>query len=146
MSNPDIPKGIEAQANRVVDDLINSLKSIQPAYRGVHGHYWQGVRMPLTIPADRGKLKMEKNQKPSDQEESWFDVGVKVPDTSLVSVAVHTYDGPNGQGYEVEGRMESGGSLWQRVAHTGVENWREQDWIEVEEGGNKWQRTQERRI
>ena len=90
--------------------------------------------MPLTIPADRGKLKMEKNQKPSDQEESWFDVGVKVPDTSLVSVAVHTSDGPNGQGYEVDGRMDSGG------------NWREQDWIEVEEGGNKWQRIQERRI
>lgn len=136
MSLIDFPKGIEAQANAAINDLIDSLASIQPGYRAMHGRYWQGVRTPQGTPANGAVLETDKDRKPSDQDESWYDAGAALPDSSLISVAVHVYDGPSGQGYDLEGRIELGGSIWQRVAHTGVESWRERDWIEIEEGSN----------
>ncbi|MCA1557683.1 MAG: hypothetical protein LC731_03980 [Acidobacteria bacterium] len=125
----EILKSVDARLGLLVD----TLKTKQEAYRKQHGHYWQGLRTHDKAPKDGEKKAGNKKRKPTDQSESWEDMGVSISDEEA-SFAVDVYDGAQGKGYTITAEFELDGKLYVRVLNFGPETYRDMPWKEFRKG------------
>lgn len=123
-----MPLSLKNKADTLIGDLRIALEPIQTSYRVVNRKYWQGLSTSSAIPKDGIEVETERNKHPSDQIETWEDVGVLVPSMMPVSLEIHTYDGPQGQGYVIIASVEIAGRRWVRSVNVGMESWRMQPW------------------
>jgi hypothetical protein len=130
---PDIPPGLEDQANQIMDDLVADIELLQVDYLANNSRYWQGLRTHEDIPENGNSHAPDKGRKPTDQDEDWNDLGVPLPAATPISLAVHTHDGPDGFGYTVEGRVIIAGQEWVKCIGVGSHS-QTYDWVEVLEG------------
>lgn len=112
MPLPNIPTGIENQANTAFNEIKTAVDNYQTTYLANNGKYWQGIKSSDT-PQDGANKAMELTRKPTDQTEdwSWFTPSGSYP----ISFEVHTHDGPNGKSYSVVGHINIAGQEWVRV-------------------------------
>lgn len=137
---PEPPAGLEAKCDTILLDLVTILATKQSNYRDKvigdgdnakpRNKYWQGIRIPATLPSDGNKLAPDKTLKPSDQSETWEDEAITLPASMECSVAVDIYDGPNGLGYVVRGEIEIANKKWIKIINIGNETYRNQDWTQ----------------
>ncbi len=92
----------------------------QPAHMSRHGAYWQGVEMDLS--------NQDLSMKPTDQIESWADLGFQLPPLPFGSVREDVYQGPGGWGFTSTAKIVDGVNIWGKTLHNGPETWREHDW------------------
>jgi len=126
---------LKNSCNSVLDDLVTQLSTIQSDYYNeliegqVRGRYWQGIRVTNSIPADGNEQSVDLTKKPSDQSESWQDVGVTLSSQISVSLEVNIYTGQNGRGYVVCGRVIESEVEYSRCVNVGPETYRNHDWV-----------------
>jgi hypothetical protein len=104
------------EANAQLFAFTQDLVPAQQSYKDNHGEYSQVLPGGVC---------------PSDQ--NCLDISGLLTDTMVIDLAINTYLGPGGMGYEVVASHEVDGQTWQRVRQYGPEIWREHDWIPVVE-------------
>jgi len=126
--------GLKSQVDDLFDDIDRQMTSLQDSYFSANGKYWQGIETPTTVPSDGVSKTTDKTKKPTDQFEDWSDFGVTIPAKLECSISVDVYDGPNGKGYCIIGKVNESGVLYARCKNVGPEKHREQDWKELKYG------------
>jgi hypothetical protein len=106
--------------------------AIQPATVASQGRYAQIGRSHSTLPRDgnatAADLKAVKVGDRGQNAATWAALNVN---SSACSLTVDEYEGPNGKGYSLTGRVQIGNSpvqKWRKTLHTGPEAWRAHDW------------------
>lgn len=109
----------------------------QETYFGNHGHYWQGLRTHLVVPAytnqiDGSKLGDRLALSPTDQPSSWVDVLPEwVAELLPVTLEIHVYDGPRGKGWVAILEATHNGTLYRRAQNVGPETWMPHAWRQI---------------
>lgn len=111
MPLPNIPTGIENQANAAFDEVRAAVDAYQTTYFQTNGRHWQGL-MSSDIPADGQNKAMELNRKPTDQAEdwSWFTPSGNFP----ISFEVIPSQSTDAFYYTVRGWIEIAGRAYMR--------------------------------
>ena len=128
------------KADSFVTQRWSSVQIMQTGYLAQHGRYFQGIVTHDDAPGDGGNVPPGLDRRPTDQAESWRDVGAAplFPPGMEASAEVHVYDGPQGKGYAIIARMLNDsvggdGLVYARTWNSGPETWREHDWQPVVE-------------
>lgn len=109
----------------------------QDAYFAAHGKYWQGLRtFSLTElpdnPADGDATVREvapiRSTHPTDQAETWDDVGIDLGTTIPCALSIDVYGGPFGDGYVGTVWALWDGNVYTRAQNRGPETYRTYDW------------------
>jgi hypothetical protein len=129
MANPDF-----SDLDSALDGLWAQLAERQAAYRRGRGRYWQGLDTPATLPEEGADAAPDPARAPDDQAEDWAAAGIVLPARLAGALAVHVYDGPDGQGYVLMARARRGGGVWAAARQAGPEGWRSHPWREEGEG------------
>jgi len=110
--------------------FVPILDAKQATYFANHGRYWQGIRTPPQIPEDGLTVNVDMNVRPTDQAESWNDLGFSLPAKLEMSIEIYVHNGPLGHGYTGIVTASLLGRTWQRArgfgAHSFTFNWTEQ--------------------
>ncbi len=113
---PDIPTGIENQANAALEAVADALADKQSDYLAANGRYWQGAQS--ASPSDGANASHDHAAKPNDQDEDWSDFGVTLA-ADVVGISVFTHSGPLGHGYTARGHVSIAGSEYIRSIGVG---------------------------
>lgn len=86
-----------------------------------NGRYYQGIQTPIVIPANGVEGPVDKNVKPTDQQEDWnvFDLHGNIPDTLPCAIEIFIHDGPLGRGYTFFGSVTDQQGDWIRAQGNG---------------------------
>lgn len=125
------PVGLPPKAEEIIADLRDQLALAQENYKLGHGRYWQGRQTPAIVPSAGGWIPASRDSRPTDQAESWADMGLDLPGLLDVALATDAYDGPRGQGYVVVSRVIILGRLFEKRVNVGPETYRDMDWTDV---------------
>ena len=121
-----------AQVQSAAEDLRATLgpiiQSRQDAFFAARGRYWQGIRTHAALPVDGVDAAPDPDAHPTDQPETWADVGITLPAACAFSLEIHAYDGPGGHGYVVIATFRYGGNTWSRTWNVGPEPYRAALW------------------
>lgn len=131
-----------ARVRQVVDDRLtdlwlNEITPRQDAFFAARGRYWQGLRtFALTAlpnnPQDGSSTVLEvtplRTVHPTDQAETWDDVGINLGTTIPCALQIDVYDGPLGKGYVGTVWAMWDGDVYSRAQNRGPETWRTDDW------------------
>lgn len=112
----------------LLDDLTAQLADRQSAYRRGRGRYWQGLQTPAALPDEGADAAPDPARRPTDEAEDWAAAGISLPARLAGTLAVHVYDGPQGQGYALLAQARRGGLVWTTARHAGPEAWRGHAW------------------
>lgn len=125
---------IDFQAeDALLDELAAELAPRQHAAQRARGRYWQGLQTPAAVPEEGERLPPDLTRKPTDQPDDWAAAGPPLPPDLPLAVAVHTYDGPQGQGYVLLAWAKRGGRVWVAARAVGPEEARAHGWRPLEE-------------
>lgn len=109
---------------------LQSIRDAQSTYFGSKGKYFQGIATN-NAPSDLAEVVPDLTKKPTDQAESWADVGITLKATLPVKFQVDVYDGPQGKGWTIGAEVIIDGKTYvTRVQGAGNED-RAFDWREV---------------
>lgn len=126
------PRGMMmAESIELPPDPGISLDDIQADFYSNYGRYWQGLRTHIVVPEAGSPSPPMTTTHPTDQPESWADVGVPLSDTMDMALTVSVYDGPSGKGYVVVAETVISETLWLRTINFGPETWRQHYWISM---------------
>lgn len=122
------PTDLEPYALKVVE----SVASFQEIFKQQYGRYAQTLSPYLQSPTD-GKAELPTNLLKSPNAGVSADTLWVLADLDAfpAEVWINVYDGPTGQGYEMNFRAAFNKSLYQRVINIGPEKWRERGWMEL---------------
>jgi hypothetical protein len=136
-----ISSGLQATCDAKIDDLVTQLSTLQTTYKTTNGKYWQGLACPMTMPADGATVASTPTVLPSDQARvqinsvwyggDWNHVGVTLDANLPVCLEVHAYNGPQGHGYVVCGKVVEAGATYCREVNVGPETYRQHGWVDV---------------
>ena len=122
-----------APVNRVAlerqrDDLFQAIADAQDGLRARYGRYQQFAASPVALPARGESAAFDAAQRPTDYPAGRDWTALARPASSnaaLLQVAVHEYDGPQGQGYVIIARSRQAEGIWQFSRHVGPETYRD---------------------
>lgn len=112
---------LKTQVDGELDKLLVHFDTRQEAYFVLNDRYFQGIKTPATKPADGATKVTDSALKPTDQDESWADAGFVLPNELPMSMAVHTYDGPQGKGYAIVLEVIEQNTTFSRIVATGLD-------------------------
>lgn len=125
----DVPPAVLAKADSLFGDAIGAIASVQEAYaKSRGGRFWQGLDTHPVKPADGQPAPPDLDRKPTDQAESWRDLGIALPATTEISYRVDVYDGPLGRGWVFIAQFRVGTNVLTRAEARGPEAHRTLDW------------------
>lgn len=110
---------IRSTADSVLDSALPKAQAFQEAHRQAKGIYWQGVRVPESLPVDGAKVSADKSRKPFYQDASWADRGFALPARAEFSLSIDTFDGPDGKAWTATASYVWNGELWSRTVFGG---------------------------
>jgi len=116
------------RVNTILANVQTSCAANQPGYFTTWGRYFQGIAWSTNIPADGATVEPDKLVAPTDYPHNWNVPPITSPALAECRVAIHVYNGLQGQGYEIVGEYISSGVTYRRVINVGPETWREQAW------------------
>ncbi len=124
---------LAAQINAKLQRIALSVAIRQAAYLAARGRYWQGIRTHLVPPADGTLAATDPNVHPTDQTETWADLGIDLDPTLEVMLEVDAYVSTGGQGYVFRAtiRMQGGLETWQRAQNFGPDGLRTHGWRRI---------------
>lgn len=110
-------------------DGATSIIEVQARYFAEHGRYWQGLPTHSLTPTAGDPLSTDiAMTHPTDQAETWADIGAYLPDLMNVSLRVDVYESPEGHGYVVVAETMITETTWTRSINFGPETWRTATW------------------
>ena len=133
MGLPDIPPGIETQANARFTEFLAAIGSLQTGYLAAHGRYFQGILTGL--PSNGNPVAPDKSKKPTDQTENWTAFGITLPNGNGPSVIGYGFD-IYPAGFIAFGEIAIAGKTWRRQTDFGSMG-ETYDWREIY-AGNGW--------
>ena len=101
-------------------NLHNYCESAQPDFMAQHGKFWQGVELDLS--------DQDLTKHPTDQDETWVDLGFTLPGLPFGTIREDVYEGPGGWGFVTTVRIENGSDIWEKALQDGPETERAHDW------------------
>ena len=133
MSLPAAAQQTADKADAATGNRLQAALTMQADYQRQHGKFWQGLRTQAEPPKDGQPGEPDFKRKPTDQADDWETTGAKnlLPPGLNTSLAVDTYDGPQGQGWVLSMQFESEGKQYMRGINVGPETYRTHDWVEV---------------
>jgi hypothetical protein len=128
--------------NRLANFWTNQVIPKQNAYFAAHSRYWQGVILVglTALPdnpnnGDATVLEVTPNAsaRPTDQAESWADLGFNFGAQNRVPMAIQidTYNGPQGWGYVGTVYARWNGNYYTRSQNVGPETHRTIGWRQI---------------
>lgn len=133
MGLPDVPPGIETQANARFDQFVSAIGSLQTGYLAANGRYFQGILTGL--PADGSPSAPDKSKRPTDQAEDWAAFGITLPNNdgpSVIGYGLDVYPA----GFVAFGEIEIAGKTWRRQTDFGPDG-KTYTWRDIY-AGNGW--------
>lgn len=116
-----LPADLQSAADAVLTDLVNQLEIVQSDYITTNGRYWQGLVTHTSLPQDGQETVPNPNVHPTDQADTWNNVGIVLTSPAPIAVEVLAYDGPQGPGYVIIGSLVYDGERWIRSIGVGPE-------------------------
>lgn len=116
MGLPDIPPGIETQANARFTEFLAAIGTRQTDYLAAHGRYYQGILTGL--PENGNAAVPDRTKKPTDQAEDWVAFGITLPNGNGASVIGYGFDAYTA-GYVAFGEIKIAGQTWRRQTDFG---------------------------
>jgi hypothetical protein len=123
--------------DRLADLWQNQIIPRQDAYFASHGKYWQGLRTAVlsALPdnTDDGSTTVREatpttNTHPTDQAETWTDVGIDLGTSIPMALQIDSYGGPFGDGYVGTVWALYDGEVYTRSQNRGPETYRTEPW------------------
>lgn len=120
---------IRSTADTVIASALPKAQAFQEAHRRAKGIYWQGVRIPPSLPVDGAQVNVDPALKPFYQDTSWADRGFSIPAKLQFAISIDTFDGPQGKAWTASVSYVWAGEIWQRTVFGGgdfqppVTNW-----------------------
>lgn len=128
---------VQASIDAEMVPLLGGLTTQQGTYKAAHGKYFQGLTTAsdATLPnnTDAGALLVVPQTlttAPTDQAETWNQVGIIIPGTLNCSMTVDNYGGPLGQGWVMTTRFQHTGRIFSRSVNFGPETYRDSPWTQ----------------
>lgn len=90
---------IKNQVDAALAAIWGRIQTFEANYLAAHGHYWQGIRNPVVLPADGNDVTLNNSLKPTDQAENWADANLSLPVSLPMSIEIQTHNGSLGMGY-----------------------------------------------
>lgn len=128
---------IAAEVDAWIVPRLSAGQAMQADYFAAHGRYWQGVAPIDAPPSDGAAVPGDPSRRPTDQPESWQDVGA---DAFLSSAGLQSRptidvaDGPDGHGWRLTVSFRCDGVLHARRWGFGSLADRSHGWMAIEEG------------
>jgi hypothetical protein len=132
--------------NRLANFFTNQIVPRENTYFAAHGRYFQGLAVinvdtelpnnPNSGSATVLEVTLNANVKPTDQAESWSDLGFNFGGTTLpMAILIDAYNGPGGHGYVTTVYARWNGNWYSRSHNVGPEDWRTKAWRQVSRNG-----------
>jgi hypothetical protein len=99
-----VPIALQPTIETELTAIASGLAIMQPAFFSAYGRYWQGLRTHAVPPADAIATAPNRNLRPTDQLESWTDMGIALPALASAAYTVHAYETRAGHGYVIPRR------------------------------------------
>src|SRR5688572_17536421 len=124
-----VPIALQTTIETELTELITELAVMQPAFFSIYGRYWQGIRTHTTPPADGTKTPPNPEGKPTDQSETWKDLGLTLPEQTEASYSVSAYHSRAGHGYVIHADVIVVGVHHRKSLNVGPDTWRTHTWL-----------------
>jgi hypothetical protein len=127
-----VPAAAMTRIQTFLTNVAAAVATKQATYFAAKGRYWQGRRCLLATPADGATAAPVLTDHPTDQVESWADLGLNPGANLEVNLWCDTYIAPGGPGYVLGVEVWYSGQLWRRTQNfQGPESWRTTPWTDV---------------
>lgn len=111
------------------EQYIKNIVVAEEQFMKDHGRYLQMLKSHNTIPKDKTATKPTKNEKPTDQIESWDDLCI-LPNDMKTCVSIDIYTGPLGNGFLIHNFIKKDNFIWISTIDYGPEG-RNLEWIKL---------------
>lgn len=129
MTPQEIRDAVDAQFAPYLPEVI----SRQTDYFTENGEYFQGLQVPLTVPADGVAIPPTFPPPPTDQVAAW--TPADFPEDMVGAIRIDTYNATCGKGFLVVLAVEIDGDLWQQIGNFGCDATMAKAWHIVDDGG-----------
>ena len=124
-----VPLPLQTTIETELAALITDLALKQPAYFAIHGRYWQSARTHTTPPSDGIPTATNLTRRPTDETQSWADLGIVLPALTSAAYTVHTYRTRAGHGYVIHADVIISGVHHRKSVNVGPATWLTQTWL-----------------
>jgi len=133
-----ILSSVQASVDAQISTLMTSLTVQQTTYKAVRGKFFQGLTSATdaSLPNNTDVSLLQTvpqslNTAPTDQAETWNQIGIIIPGTISCSMTVNNYGGPQGQGWVMIARFRHSNLIYSKSTNSGPEAYRDSAWTQV---------------
>lgn len=122
-----LPSDLQRDADATISSVVERLDEAQRLYHETFARYWQGAKTHISAPSDGAASPVDRTSRISGYE-SWQELNIELPGTSVVMFSVSVYNSPLGLGYILYAFVRSDGVLYRRSINTGIQRGFQRGW------------------